>query len=464
MNEKLIELIDKEIEEFEARLAADTIKLVNIKSVRSEPLPGAPFGEGARRVLDTFMDMANGEGFYTTDYGVGVISAAMKNAEPELGIWLHGDVVPEGDGWSFEPYNATEYKGCIIGRGATDNKGQLAAVFNLFRIFKKLGIKLNYNPAIYLGSAEETGMHDMIGIPDNPDARGFLNVCKPPKLSLVPDSGFPLGYGGKGSLNVTLTAKTQLCGYTFAAGHPDAPGNATATFAGKAIPEIDGCTVNDGEISTFSPPRHGAHPDPEGNMITSLSSILLENDLIPESDRYIFEFLRDVSHEVYGETFGIETEHERMRKLTVFSRRVDCEDGYITLSLNIRYPLGITYDEIVEKITAVSDKRGFILTSAAPGTMPYIIDPDSEVSRALYKAANDVTKDDKKPYTLSGGTYAHRLPNAYAYGMDGNLPPEDFPKGRGGAHGIDEAVSLFRLKRAMKIYARALLSLNDIRW
>ena len=89
---------------------------------------------------------------------------------------------------------------------------------------------------------------------------------------------------------------------------------------------------------------------------------------------------------------------------------------------------------------------------------------DNEVVRMLCRVSNEVTGDDKKPYTLSGGTYAHELPNAYVFGTNGNLPPDDFEKGRGGAHGIDEAVSLDRLKRAMKIYARALLSLNDIRW
>jgi len=46
--------------------------------------------------------------------------------------------------------------------------------------------------------------------------------------------------------------------------------------------------------------------------------------------------------------------------------------------------------------------------------------------------------------------------------MSGNLPPDDFEKGRGGAHGVDEAVSIARLKRALKIYARALIYLNEI--
>ena len=466
--DNLITLIDKEIEATTAQLASDTIKLVNIKSVLSDPLPGAPFGEGSKKVLDTFVEMASADGYHTTDYGVGVVSASMKEGEADLGIWVHGDVVPEGDGWRFPPYDATEYKGCIIGRGATDNKGQLAAMLNLFRIFDKLGVKLNYNPAIYVGSDEETGKRDITGIEGNPDARGFINVHKPPRLSLVPDGSFPVGYGGKGALNITLTAKNPINGYTFVAGLPESPGNATAVFESADIPEdIEGCTVSRGacnEISAFSPPVHGAHPDPNGNMITMLSTALLDNGLVPEEDRSKIEFLRDVSKMVYGESLGIASEHEVMGKLTVTSKTVKCNDGYLSLFMNIRFPLGITADEITDRISRSAEASGFALTDAKLYARPYMNERDNEVVRMLCRVSNEVTGDDKKPYTLSGGTYAHELPNAYVFGTNGNLPPDDFPKGRGGAHGIDEAVSLDRLKRAMRIYARALLSLNDIRW
>ena len=464
----LLSLIDNEIENCTARLAADTIQFVNIKSVKSEPMPGAPFGEGVEKMLNTFLEVAKTDGFFCTDYDVGVVSAAMDEGEIDLGIWLHGDVVAEGDGWKFPPYDATEYKGCIIGRGATDNKGQLAAVLNLFRIFKKLGVKLNYNPAIYLGSNEENGKHDITGVEGNPDARGFLNVHKPPKLSLVPDGGFPVGYGGKGSAIVTLRSKRPIEGYTFVAGQTNSPGLAVAQFFSTEIPEsVEGCTVSRGacnEISAFSPPVHGAHPDPNGNMITFLSRALLDYDLVPSGDRRMFEFLHDVSKMIYGEPLGIATEHEIMGKLTVTARSVGCEDGYLTFTISSRYPIGMTLDMIRESIDEHAAEYGFEVIDAYSYTRPYINERDNEVVRTLCKASSDVIGKDLPPYTLSGGTYAHELPNAYVFGTDGNLPPEDFPKGRGGAHGIDEAVSLERLKRAMRIYARALLSLNDIRW
>ena len=147
MNCDLIEKIDSEIEAARSAVVSDTIRFVNIKSVNEPPKAGAPFGEGPKRMLDEFFDTAKRDGFFMTDYGVGVVSAAVKDGPIDLGIWLHGDVVPEGDGWTFSPYDATEYKGCIVGRGATDNKGQLAAAYNLLKIFKKLGVDLKYNVA-----------------------------------------------------------------------------------------------------------------------------------------------------------------------------------------------------------------------------------------------------------------------------------------------------------------------------
>lgn len=468
MKQQLIEKIDKAILEVRDDLVRDTIRMVNIKSVKGEPLPGAPFGEGPRKVLDTALEMGKDAGFYPEDYGVGVVSVALKEGQPDLGIWLHGDVVPEGDGWTFEPYNAVEYKNCVVGRGATDNKGQMMAIFHLLKIFKALNIPLKYNPAMYVGSNEETGMGDLRGVPGNPDARGFINVCTPPRLSLVPDSSFPVGYGGKGGLNILLRSKTPVHGFTFIAGQVNAPGRAEAVFGKADLPDtLPECTVEKGEntvVWCHTPPRHGANPDPNGNMITRLCEALLDSGAVEEGDRHLLDFMRRVSGDIYGELLGIATDVPPMKPLTVFSKQVDCKDGYLTFHLNIRYPLGITYEEIVERITAVAAQNGFEVEKSVRGINPYLMDPQWPILQMVAKIAGEITGSDKGPYLLSGGTYAHILPNALACGMDGCMPPEDFPKGRGGAHGIDEVVSIERLQRAMRIYARIMLELNDMEW
>ena len=465
MDQQIIEQLDKKIDALRQELAALTIRLVNIKSEQTAPLPGAPFGIGPQQVLEEVLALGNRNGFSCADYGVGVISLALKDTAPDLGIWVHGDVVPAGEGWNFDPYNAVEYKGCVIGRGATDNKGQLAALFLLLRTFRELQIPLKYNPALYVGSNEETGMADLTGIPGNPDAKGFLNVATPPRLSFVPDSGFPVGYGGKGAITIRLRSCTPLHGCTLSAGQPDDPGRITALFdAPPATEHLPGCTVDGNRITAWTPPRHGAHPDPNGNMITILSDAMLTSGLAADADRYIWEFFRMVSSDVDGVCLGIQAVSRDMKPLTVFSKQIDHVGGYPELTLNIRYPDSITPDEILKQVTTAATGNGFHITAFTAGTPAYRIAADSPVANMLCNVSNQVIGTNAKPFTLSGATYANRLPNAYVFGTNGNLPPADFPKGRGGAHGVDECVSLDRLQRAMRIYARALLELNELDW
>lgn len=452
--DNIISIIDREIELSRKELADTTVKLVNIKSDLELPSPGAPFGKGVRKVLDTVLGMGRENGFYPTDHGSGVISVAYKDAPADLGIWVHGDVVPAGSGWSFEPYDAVEYEGRIIGRGAADNKGQLSAIFVLLKIFKKLGVELNYNPALFVGSHEEKGMYDLLGIEGNDDAKGFLNTCTPPKLSLVPDGAFPIGYGGKGNFNIKLKTKKALHGLKIYAGQDDAPGKACAIF--------DNSTLH--PIETFSPPVHTAHPDPNGNMITKLAEALLASPNTSDGDRRVFEFLKKISSDIDGKMFGIDVETKTMKPLILTAHRIDDLDGFIELSVNIRNPIEISSDEIKEKISAVADGYGFTVSGTRIIHNPYLLDKNAPIVTKLCEISNSVTGDDKEPYTLGGGTYAHELPNAYVFGSSSNLRPDSWDKGRGGAHGIDEAVSLDRLQRAMRIYARALLALNDMEW
>lgn len=93
-----IERIDRAIEALRETLTQDIIKLVGIKSVKGPSEPGAPFGRGPRDVLDAVLKMGKSEGFFAVDYNVGVVSLALKDGQPDLGIWIHGDVMPEGQG------------------------------------------------------------------------------------------------------------------------------------------------------------------------------------------------------------------------------------------------------------------------------------------------------------------------------------------------------------------------------
>ena len=442
MNEALLKQIDQQIENVREVLARDTIHLIGVRSVKGEPEPGAPFGPGPRAMLDAVINLGEREGFFPTRYTDSVISIAPQEGEPDLGIWLHGDVVHEGTGWNFDPYQATEYKGCIVGRGATDNKGQLCAIFHLLNIFKKLNIPLNYKIALFVGSNEESGKNDV---------KDFKTRYAPPRLSLVPDASFPVGYGGKGGLNLTIRAKKPLQGITITAGQVEAPFKAVAEAFGRTI-------------VTNSMPRHLSSPDPNGNMITLMAQQLLEDPRLAPEDRPVLEFFKQMSLDIYGAAIGLDVPSETMGGARIATRRIDMVDGCPELYMSVRYPIELTYDAIIQAVESAAQAHGLEIVRAERYMEPYLLDKNWPVVTRLAQIANEITGDNKQPYIVGGGTYAHELPNALAFGMDGSLPPEDFPKGRGSAHGLDESVSLDRLQRAMRIYARALLALNEMEW
>jgi succinyl-diaminopimelate desuccinylase len=371
-----------------------------------------------------------------------VISASLKEGQPDLGIWLHGDVVMAGEGWSFPPYDATEYKGCIVGRGATDNKGQLCAIFHLLNIFKKLNIQLNYKIALFVGSNEESGKDDL---------KDFKTRYAPPRLSLVPDASFPVGYGGNGSMLLTFAAKQPFNGISITAGQKDDPSVAKAVFGGN-------------RILTWSPMRHPSNPDPKGNMITKLMNCLLAERAVPTAYRPVLEFFKRLSLDIHGDSLGLNIPSKTMSGTVIVANRIDMVEGCPQVYLRVRYPIELSYETILAAVEAEAQAHGLEIVQANSYMKPYLLDKDWPVVTRLAEIANEITGDNKQPYIVGGGTYAHELPNALAFGMDGSLPPEDFPKGRGSAHGLDESVSLDRLQRAMRIYARALLALNEMEW
>ena len=66
---------------------------------------------------------------------------------------------------------------------------------------------------------------------------------------------------------------------------------------------------------------------------------------------------------------------------------------------------------------------------------------------------------------MSGGTYARKLPNALAFGTGMPLPnrPESlFRPGHGDYHQPDESISLERISRALEIYIKGILRIDEL--
>jgi acetylornithine deacetylase/succinyl-diaminopimelate desuccinylase family protein len=80
--------------------------------------------------------------------------ATKKGRAKSLLVACHLDVVPAGDGWETDPFKPYVKNGRIYGRGATDNKGQMAACMVLARFLKENEQRLQ-GEFILIGAADE---------------------------------------------------------------------------------------------------------------------------------------------------------------------------------------------------------------------------------------------------------------------------------------------------------------------
>lgn len=136
--------------------------------------------------------------------------ASIGQGHPHLAFAGHTDVVPEGDGWSVDPYAADIQHGILVGRGAADMKGALAAMVSAaaahvarLRTGSVTGGTLSF---IITGDEEGPAVHGTDAL-----LRWMADHGHHPDMCLVgePTSARRLGdmmkIGRRGSLNAWIT-------------------------------------------------------------------------------------------------------------------------------------------------------------------------------------------------------------------------------------------------------------------
>src|SRR3712207_2100228 len=98
--------LNKKINELKEDLIKSTQEIIRIKSVESEPKEGMPFGEGVSKALECALAISRKLGFKTKNLDGYIGYAEYGEGEDYVGILGHLDVVPEGDGWQYPPYEA----------------------------------------------------------------------------------------------------------------------------------------------------------------------------------------------------------------------------------------------------------------------------------------------------------------------------------------------------------------------
>ena len=94
---------------------------VRIKSVQEPAVPGKPFGEGPARCLAYMLEEAEKMGFRTQNVDNYMGWCEYGEGPEMVAVLGHLDVVPEGDGWTREPYSGEADGENVYGRGTMDD-------------------------------------------------------------------------------------------------------------------------------------------------------------------------------------------------------------------------------------------------------------------------------------------------------------------------------------------------------
>lgn len=457
--------IDRFISENRQNIVKDIATLVNIKSVSTKSDdPNAPFGEGCHKVLDKAFELCEGMGFATKNYDYYAGSAVYGNAEKEIAMLGHLDVVPEGEGWSHDPYDMIEKDGYIYGRGVSDDKGPTVLGLYALKALKEFDIKPNYTFRLVLGCSEETGMGDL---------PHYLAAEKMPVFAFTPDAGFPVCIGEKGQLGfaIELPVDGKVIENVFGGTVGNAVcGKATAIL--KGVSEVDlgdydkavySVEAVEGGISLTAAGKtaHAASPDGSVNATKLLCALIEKLPALSEMEKKAMASVAEILKDCHGAGIGVEVEDEVSGKLTHINGVDSMENGKLRLRMDIRYPVTLNGDELIARI----EKHIHALGGEVVGmhnTHPCYKPADTPEIKTLLAAYDYVTGEKGVPYTIGGGTYAKHFENAVAFGPGFADMPNPCGEGRGEEHMPDECNSVDYMMKALKIYIISLIGLNEL--
>lgn len=460
----------KEVLDRKESLIKDTQDLLKIKSLLDEEntTEDAPLGEGVKEALQFMLDLGEKDGF--TAKNVGNLAGHLEFGQGEelLGILCHVDVVPEGDGWSSDPYGAEIRDGKIFARGAIDDKGPTMAAYYAMKIVKELGLPLNKRVRMIIGTDEESNWRCV----DH-----YFEHEEMPTFGFAPDADFPIIYAEKGIADFDLVQKPGLAGagaYSVVSFESGRRYNMVPDFA-KAVLKVSGETselvqgfesflsekglvgkisVNDKDaiLEVEGVSAHGMEPDNGKNAGLFLSVFLSELELDSQAYGY-FNFVKKYfSSESRGRELGIAYSDDITGDLTINVGKLAyaAEQGG-KLGLNMRYPVTTNMDETKAKIEDKVAGEGFVIENFSD-SKPHHVDEKDFLVQTLKKVYEEQTGEKAELLSIGGGTYARSLKSGVAFGPL-------FPGRPDIAHQKDEYMIIDDLLKATAIYAQAIYEL-----
>lgn len=435
---------------------------IRIRSVEDTPAEGAPYGKGVRECLDHALAVSKKLGFTAVNLDNQIGWCEFGEGDEMVAVLGHLDVVPEGEGWTFDPFGGEIKDGKVFGRGSMDDKGPTLAALYALAALRDSGLPLKRRIRILFGTNEETGSNDMKYYKSH---GGEL-----PVMGFTPDGEYPVINGEKGIINVdfkteyTQTGDIRLARITGGSAPNVVPASAQADIICpddqkealiSLVSQCEGIvcsTSGDGFlIHAEGISAHGASPELGTNAIGLLMFALKKLPLDKELSERIHFLAETVGLESDGASIGIALSDAPSGKLTFNLGTIQGDEQSFLIRINYRYPVTFTYEDCAPKCDQTFADAGFAKTKETHKACLYIPE-DSELIQTLLNVYADETGLPAIPKSIGGGTYAKTIPNVVAFGPI-------FPGDEVREHKPDEFIEVDKLMKNMHILAEALYRL-----
>ena len=411
----------------------DFTKLIAINSERTPAIKDMPFGEGVKKALDCFLEIAQSLGFNTINHQNYIGEISYGEGE-EIGIIGHLDVVPASNNWNTPPYTLTQIGNNFYGRGTSDDKGPTLICLYALKSVIDSGIKFNKKIRFFVGTNEESGWED-------------IEYCKKnnhfPQFGFSPDGEFPVSYAEKGMYEVifTLPSIKNFCDISGGSAINAVCDYASATP--KFIPkqkdlEKFNLYIDNKKVCSKGVSAHGSTPHLGKNAIRNLFEYFV----------FCGEDLKNAIECFFNDKHGIFNLKNEQGEVT-FSPNLISQNqkGEMVVSLDLRIPAPFTIEMVKEKLNQFGYAYKII-----PHHPPMMADSNGWFVKALINAYNSTMQQNLTPVSMGGSTYARAFKMGCAFGGA-------FPNDTHVAHMPNEFITKDSIFKQFEIYKKAIENL-----
>lgn len=452
-------------------------ELIKIPSVHeNSDNPNEPFGKNTVKALNYILDLGEKLGFRTKNIDNYCGYIEFGSGDELIGIVGHLDVVPEGENWTYPPFDAQIVDNKIYGRGSIDDKGPvIASLYAMKAVMdycNKNSISINKRVRLILGLNEERNWKCIDYYKEHEEI---------PSIGFSPDADFPCIYAEKGLIspflimdysnfldkdiiltnidcnNNPLNVVPKYCSCVISvktAIKIKNVNNLVQKFASENNFNITTEIINNNELKIISHgiQAHAAHPDLGINAVSRLIIVLDRlfknyNIIIPIFDL----FTEYIGLDFNGNKLNINIPDES-GALTLNIAQLYFENDDLKIGLNLRVPINTKFELIENNFSSVCTEFDNIYCEFTGKKDPLYVPKDSYLVKTLCQIYNEATDSNTEPIAIGGATYARAFDNFVSFGA--NLPGQ-----KDMCHQIDEFISIDNLILACKIYCKAIYEL-----